>query len=383
MAKFFRKFTKRFFIFSHIAVVVVFLVACLAAYCHPVTYWYVAVLGVGLILLAIGVLFFFFFWLTFRSKWALLSVAALVAGWFQVQALFGFNAFTTYTPYKKPGSFRVLSWNVSRWDEMNKRKKGGSSNRLSMFEYIRNQDADILCVQEFFESMNPALFEENIPYITEKLNYPYYFFSRDHITGIRAYEHGVAIFSRFPIIDTFRLKYPGRDSIRGSESLIRATIDLHGQKINVFTTHLQSFLFTNTDYRSIQHIKKVDDTDSVMEASKSIISKFRRSYLLRSSQAEIVRSKLDSSIYPEIISGDFNDVPNSYTYFTIRGNRQDAFIKKGFGLGRTFVFISPTLRIDYVLADKAFKVLQYHRTKLPYSDHFPIIADFELPTPEK
>ncbi len=37
--------------------------------------------------------------------------------------------------------------------------------------------------------------------------------------------------------------------------------------------------------------------------------------------------------YPEIICGDFNDVPNSFTYFTIKGPRQDAFLEKGAKFG--------------------------------------------------
>lgn len=378
MAPFIRKLTKRFFIILNIVAVVIFLIACLAAYCNPFTYWLVALLGVGFIFITIPVFLFFIVWIMARSKWALLSLAALLVGWFQIHALFGFNPFTNFIKKKPPGSFRVLTWNVSRWDEMNKQANKGTSNRLKMFEFIQQQDADIICFQEFFESRRPDLFDFNIPYITARLNYPYYYFARDHVPANGVYEHGVALFSRYPIVDTFRLRYPGPDSLKGTESLIRATIDIDGQKINVFTTHLQSFLFSGKEYRGLKNIKRADDKDSIVEASKGIIAKFRRSYGMRSLQADLVSKQLDSSIYPEIICGDFNDVPNSYTYFTIKGDRQDAFVNRSFGLGRTFVFISPTLRIDYILADRRFEILQYKKTKLPYSDHFPLMADFKI-----
>lgn len=381
MARFFRKLTKRFFIYSNILAVIVFLVACLAAFCNPVTYWWVALMGVGFIFITIIVVFFVFFWLIFRSKWILLPVGALLLGWFQMYALFAFNPFASYQETKPANSFRILTWNVSRWDEMNKQHKGGTSDRLKMFEFIKSQNADILCIQEFFESRRPDLFDLNIPYIVKQLNYPYYYFSSDHVVWNGAYEHGVAVFSRYPIIDTFRIQYPVTDSFKTSESMVRATIDVKGRKINIFTTHLQSFLFTGNDYRGLKIIKKADNTDSVVEASKGIIAKFRRSYSFRSQQADLVSTQLDKSAYPEIICGDFNDVPNSYTYFTIKGDRQDAFVKKGFGLGRTFVFISPTLRIDYMLADEKFQVLQYKKTRLPYSDHFPLVADFSFAEP--
>lgn len=378
MAPFIRKLTKRFFIILNIVAVVIFLVACLTAYCNPFTYWLVALLGVGFIFITISVFLFFIFWLLFRSQWALFSLAALLIGWFQIHAVFGFNPFSSFNKIKPPKSFRVLTWNVSRWDEMNKQSKKGVSYRLKMFEFIKNQDADIVCFQEFFESRRTDLFDLNIPYITSQLNYPYYYFARDHVPVNGIYEHGVAVFSRYPIIDTFRLRYPGPDSLKGKESLIRATIDINGLKINVFTTHLQSFLFSGKEYRGLKNIKRADDKDSIVEASKGIIAKFRRSYGLRSLQADLVRSQLDNSKYPEIICGDFNDVPNSYTYFTIKGERQDAFVNRSFGLGRTFVFISPTLRIDYILASKQFEILQYKKTKLPYSDHFPVMADFRF-----
>lgn len=378
MAPIFRKLTKRFFIIANVIAVLFFLIACLAAYCNPVTYWMVAILGVGFIFFTVIVLLFLVFWLLFRSRWAFLSLAAIMLGWFQIHAFFAFNPFSSFYVSKQNDAFRVLTWNVSRWDEMNKHARGGTSNRLKMFEFIKSQDADILCLQEFFESRRPDLFDENIPYITKQLNYPYHYFASDHIPWNGMYEHGVAIFSRYPIRDTFRIRYPSPDSLKGSESLIMATIDINGKNINVFTTHLQSFLFTGNDYRGLKTIKKADDTDSIMNAGKGIISKFRRSYALRSLQANIVREHLDNSEYPEIICGDFNDVPNSYTYFTIKGSRQDAFVEKGFGLGRTFVFISPTLRIDYMLPSTKFEVLQYKKIKLPYSDHFPLVSDFKF-----
>ena len=93
--------------------------------------------------------------------------------------------------------------------------------------------------------------------------------------------------------------------------------------------------------------------------------------------AKIVKAQIAQSPYPAIITGDFNDVPNSNTYFTIKGKLQDCFLEKGFFIGRTFRFISPTLRIDYILANKSFKVNQFRVIHVPFSDHYPIEADLE------
>jgi len=62
----------------------------------------------------------------------------------------------------------------------------------------------------------------------------------------------------------------------------------------------------------------------------------------------------------------------------VKGRMQDAFLKRGFGLGRTFSAISPTLRIDYIFADDHFGVDQFRRIVRNYSDHYMLVADIKL-----
>ena len=116
-------------------------------------------------------------------------------------------------------------------------------------------------------------------------------------------------------------------------------------------------------------------TETDIEKSKNVIIKFKNAFLKRQVQADRVRAEIDKSPYPVIVCGDFNDVPNSYPYETIRKGLQDAFVKKGAGIGRTFSGISPTLRIDYIFVDRKFSVNQFIRIPKKLSDHFPIITD--------
>jgi endonuclease/exonuclease/phosphatase family metal-dependent hydrolase len=118
--------------------------------------------------------------------------------------------------------------------------------------------------------------------------------------------------------------------------------------------------------------------DSLLDNSKTILSKIKRGFTNRSIQADIIKEIVGNTPYPVLIGADLNDVPNSYTYFTVRNGMQDAFLKKGFGIGRTFSSLSPTLRIDYIFANKNFKVLQFNRIVKNYSDHYMIVADLEL-----
>ena len=93
-----------------------------------------------------------------------------------------------------------------------------------------------------------------------------------------------------------------------------------------------------------------------LEASRTILSKIIKAYRSRSGQAEQVREEIDKSPHPVIICGDFNDVPNSYTYFTIRGDLERCVYSKGAGIGKTLRILGPTLRIDYILTDKSLAI---------------------------
>jgi endonuclease/exonuclease/phosphatase family metal-dependent hydrolase len=176
-------------------------------------------------------------------------------------------------------------------------------------------------------------------------------------------------------VDTFQHEYSRPNGFRTTESLIAADILADEDTIRVFTTHLQSVLFGSKEFRDLEIIRNVDD--SIVDASRSIVRKLRDAFRHRADQAEEVRARLDTCPHPAIICGDFNDVPNSYTYSTIRGDWQDAWLQKGFGIGRTYKNISPTLRIDYILADRSFQTLQCRKIPTPWSDHNPVEADLK------
>lgn len=375
---FFRKFTKRIFIVSNIVVVIFFLLACANAFLHPSIWWFVSLLGLIFPLLLLLVVGFLIFWLFFPSRQlSLISLVAIIIGWQNIHAFFAFDVHKKFILEKPSNALRILTWNVHSWDEFITRKPGASGHRQAMMDFIARQNADLLCFQEFLEPTNFKGLSANIAYIRDQLNYPYYFFSRDYRGHSGQYVSGVIIFSRYPIVDSSQIKYQNIRIAKGVESLLTTDINVNGKKIRLFTTHLQSVLFESKDFRSVEIIKNVDD--SVLEASKSIIKKLKRAYAARSDQADIVRQQLDQSPYPVIVCGDFNDVPNSYTYFHIRGNRQDAYMSRGFGIGRTYVHLSPTLRIDYIMASRDFNILQCSKFLLPYSDHHPVVADVQLP----
>lgn len=378
MAKFVRTFTKKIFIVSNIILVILFVLALMTPYLNPRTWWFVAVLGLGFPFLLLLNLLFVIFWLVFRSRWAILSFLALLLSYTNIRAFYSFHRSRPFSVAKDSSTLRILTWNVSWFDHQRRKGKAQKSQRKEMLEFVVQQKPDIICFQEFLETnkeKNPNYSYSNLDDLSA-MGYPYSYWSKDYSTAWGNFNAGPAIISRYPIIATYKLNFTGARQLRAAESLIGVDIDINGSKIRVFTTHLQSLLLQKNDYRNIEIIRNAED--SMMEASRSILRKLKAGYNSRSNQADMVRREIDKSPFPEIICGDFNDVPNSYTYFTIKSDRKDAYLEKGSGIGRTYTEISPTLRIDYIIANPRFEVLQVHRFLAPYSDHYPVVADLRL-----
>jgi endonuclease/exonuclease/phosphatase family metal-dependent hydrolase len=371
MASKFRIFTRRFFLYCNIVLVFFFLLACLVPYLNPQSWWFISFLGLAFPFLLILVIIFAGAWLAaLKPKYALVSGIALLLSIKSISVFFAFHKTRTFNYKKEPGTIRVLTWNVARFIELKKNNNQGSGVRRKMFDLIKAQNADVLCLQEFHTSTR-ADFYDNITPIQEELGYPYYYFSFD-TDGDNLFYSSI-IFSRYPIIDSGKIRYP-RPTL--PDVLLHTDLKIGNDTVRVFTTHLQSLQFGRNDYQKINQIKNAGD--SLLVNSRSILSKLKKGISYRSIQANLVKLLLKDSPHPVLFCGDLNDVPNSYTYFTIRGNMQDAFLKKGFGIGRTFTSLSPTLRIDYIFADSRFKIMQFNRLVKNYSDHYMLVSDVQL-----
>lgn len=299
-------------------------------------------------------------------------MTVLLLGLQQVLSVFAFNLPTQFSSNKKPNTLRVLQWNVTNWDEGSRNEKGGSSFRQLMLELVKKENADLLCFQEFFEPQDTLYHQSNISAVVA-MGFPYYHIVPTKEKGADG-QSGIAIFSKYPIIDSavfeFRNNYTG-------EHLVYADILVLNKKIRVYATHLQPLYLDESEYE-ISNWSKQQQKNGESNLT-SILSKLKTAYQFRYKQASFVRKKLNESPYPVILCGDFNELPNSGVYFKVKGNLQDAFLQKGSGFGRTIPFISPTLRIDYILADRYFKVTQFQLLKVNYStNHYPIEADLEF-----
>lgn len=346
--------------------VLAFLLSCLGGSIHPIRAWLMGFLVLAQPYLATLLILTFIFWLITRPIIALLPLTAIIIGWTNLAQLFAFNALGTKAA-KEDSVLRIVSWNTQSFNGLSNLPEGKKKAGQQIAATLLDLDADFICLQEF----NHAYDREegnHIKFFTK--NYPHYFFSKDYSRRNGQYVSGSILFSKHRILKAKRIPYPG------AESLIWADVLLGKDTIRVFTTHLQSFLFKPEDYEGMEKIKTREE--EALTASKPIIRKMKAAFLRRAEQAQMVRDALEASPYPYIICGDFNDVPNSFTYRTIKAGTKDAFLEKGFGIGRTFISLAPTLRIDYIMHHTAFETQQHFTVDEDLSDHILQGADIRL-----
>lgn len=195
---------------------------------------YISYLGMGFPFLAVGTILFLIYWLL-KQKWysSLISITSLLVS---ATALFTYFPINYSTQIPPPESFKLLSYNIRQFN-FGERDKGKKNPTL---EYIADQNADIICLQEFGYSDNNAMlrFEE----IRKRLKkYPYYHVYK--ITDNHWHKYGLACFSKYPISDI----KPYRFRKDGANAAIAYTLKINGKKVRLFNCHLESNRFTTED----------------------------------------------------------------------------------------------------------------------------------------
>jgi endonuclease/exonuclease/phosphatase family metal-dependent hydrolase len=365
---FLKRVTRTFFIFFNILLSALFLAGANIQYFNPANWWFVGLLAICLPYLILILVIFFLGWLFVKSFWVFLPVITLALGWHAVQNIIPFNYSGKFEIKKDSNTLRVMSWNVELFDILE--HKTHPEVKQKMLELVNQYKPDVACFQE----MVGGDYDRAINYLGDfkrALQFDHYYYSYNlHLDFDNRHHFGVIIFSKYPFITKRTVSVSPLDY---NSTFQYVDIISKGDTIRIFNIHLQSLKFTPQNLKYLN--KPVLNTDTTFSESRNIVGKLKRAFLKRGVQAENIKKEINKSPYPVIVCGDFNDVPNSYAYAIIGNHLQNAFVKKGSGIGRTFTGISPTLRIDNIFADKKFTIKQFIRVDKKLSDHFPIIAD--------
>jgi endonuclease/exonuclease/phosphatase family metal-dependent hydrolase len=300
----------------------------------------------------------------------LLSVIALIITWPIYSVTIAGNFNNPNDMRYGNNRLKVMSYNVRLLNHYQGNKN--KNTRQQLLQFIKNTKADVLCLQEFYDS-NDSNGVNNIGTILKLCNYKYVATNKNFLNKRGFF--GDVLFSKYPIINDQSLLL---DTNTVTHRFQYADVVTPFDTIRFFNLHLQSIKLTTGDLKVLDG-NWDDKPIHILEEGRQILGKLKISFSKRGNQASVIKNEIDNTPHPIIICGDFNDIPSSYTYFTIRGTLKDAFLQKGLGLGNTFIDALPILRIDNILYSAQNMQCQgVSKPNVTYSDHYPIIANFQF-----
>ncbi len=356
---------KKVFVFVNVICSLCLLVTALGCFVNPTYSWPFAFLGFIFPLFVVVNILLVLFWLfTKQKKFALVSFLPLLFTFPFLQRSFAFN-----TKQHIEKDIKIISYNVRNFDLYN--WSHNKETRKKMFDLLEAEQPDILCLQEFYS--DTAHFR-NVEDLKKTLGMKYHFFGKTVVVDGKNDRRswGVITLSKYPIVEKEMIDF----SNSTGNACIYTDIKINDTIVRIYNMHLQSIHFGYNDYKYIDQIQ--DNQETNMNETKNILRKIKRAAIKRGEQVNEVVKSINQCESAKIICGDFNDTPVSYTYQKISKDMNDVHVSLGFGFGRTYSKIIPTLRIDYLFLDPSFNANSYKVIEKEYSDHYPIVSTFSL-----
>ena len=341
---------------ANVATVLLMFLAGYSDHLSPADYPQLSSFGMTFPLFLVANLLFLFFWLLFKWQRAWIPVVGFLLVYIPI---------SIYIPLNRAGdpstaTLKVVSWNVCTYGGNYKYKNGFEM----VFDYLMEQDADIVCLQEDVDSWRRYVFlkyQEKYPYNDTTL------FSKS-----KASMNGVGIHSRYPILRKERILY--ESNANGS---VAYYLQMGKDTLLVINNHLEGTHLSKDDRTRYKDLLKGNmERDSVRVESAILVEKLGVAAARRAHQAEAVHQYVVSHRqYPTIVCGDFNDNPISYSRRTIADGLTDCFVTSGNGLGLSYNQKGFFFRIDHVLCSDEFEPVRCEvDSKIDCSDHYPVLC---------
>ena len=308
------------------------------------------------------------FWTIQRSKIAFISVVAIVLS---------FGAIYRYSPinfksnqYNGGEKVTVMTYNICRFAFMKQHTKEKPN---PIIEYIKEVDADVVCLQEYAigKSKN-SIKERDIRRALED-QYPY---KKVFLNKSRSNESGLACMSKYPIVEAKPIISP-----KNTNGSIMCSIDIKGKIVKFVINHLESNRLSSNDKGLLDYVTThISESDSLMgDVKRQIVWKIANASKRRALQADSIANYIKNIDDYVVVCGDFNDTQQSYVYNKIRGGLNDAYIDNCFGPNITYHENKFLFRIDHILYGNGLNPISTKIDKrIKASDHYPVITTFEI-----
>lgn len=295
---------------------------------------------------------FLLFWLTVKKLWALIPFAGLVIGYGPIRV---------YSPLNMKqdvpeGAIKVMSYNVfnfSTWDY--------TSGPSEILDYIRQQQPDILCMQE--AATVGRKYELIDSTLTSMLAY------KDTVNS-----GSIAVYSRFPIVGKERIHYYSKSSNASAAFLLKTG---PGDTTAVIVNHFEITgisLEQRAQFKAM--LKGKLEKDSATQESRALWRSLAQSAAIRAPQADAVARYI--SRHPgrsTILTGDFNDSPLSYVRRRLADELTDCYEATANGPGISYHYSGFYVRIDNIMCSADWTPYQCRvDNSIGASDHYPIVC---------
>lgn len=281
--------------------------------------------------------------------WAVIPLIPLLLSGYYIGGYVQFNPQPDDAHQQK--GITIASYNIARFSG------GGMASLISqdILSAMDKINVDILCLQEYKDDGG----YQRIQDLYKKV-YPYVAFGRDDMV----------IFSRFPIVNSQLLDFQDTNN-----SAMRADIKVNGKIWRIYNVHMETTGINGSLYAA----NKIAMTGKMIEKTelfRYIYGNYSWGLKRRAGQAIQIANdmRMNNSGYTTFVVGDFNDIPSSYVYNTLKGDLVDGFRECGFGYQATYRGSrQKKLRIDYIFHSEDVEGITYYTENLTYSDHLPVI----------
>ncbi len=295
---------------------------------------------------------FLVFWIFVKPRWVIMPLLGFIVCYGPVRKYFPIN-----WPADPPkGCIKVLSYNVwfyAGWEDRSKPNP--------ILEYIKQQNADIVCLQESAENEVGSVQVDSI------LGKVYQY--KDTATNKGDF---MTIFSKYPILSKEHIHYPSKGNMSCAFKL-----RIRHRDVIVINNHLETTDLTSDEKERFQLMIKGDlGGMAATRTSKWLISHLAEQTKKRAPEAEAVARYIAyHSGTPMIVCGDFNDSPLSYANRTIAKGLTDCYVKTGFGPGISYHRSRMYVRIDNIMCTQDFTPYACKvDNSIKNSDHYPIMC---------